>query len=475
MPAQLSDIEDDVAAYSKGREYMSHHSINSATEPAEELHLNHFGSTPPVSTYVEPIVSDPASISPALPARSVWRNRDFLLLWSGQNTSILGAQMSELAYPILVLALTHSPAKAGLVPLFFMLPFIVFGLPAGALVDRWNRKKVMLICDTIRMFAMAALPISFLTGHLSLALVYAASLTEGIGFCFFNLAETAAISQVVEKAQLPNAMAANEMGYAATSTAGPGLAGLIMASMRSTIAGAMLAFAVDSVSYLASLSTLLMMRTPFQQERVLSGNLDAAKPNLWHEVREGLQFVWNQVRVRTIMFWAGFLALTFGGFGLAIIQLVRVDFHLGPGTIGLLLSAGGIGGIIGAVCAPKVKERVPFGALLMGVITVQSVATLVMAVAPSLILVGFMSFIQGLAGPLWNVAQLSYRISITPDQLQGRVNSVFRLLIFAAYPLGSMVSGLLLEHFNPRMLLGGIALGGLLSVATVSMTKLRHA
>ena len=316
MPAQISDIEDDVAANSKGREYMSHQPTEPATEPAHDPQLNHFGSSSPLSTDFEPISSDPAGISPGLPAKSVWRNRDFLLLWSGQNTSILGAQMSELAYPILVLALTHSPAKAGLVPLFFMLPFIVFGLPAGALVDRWNRKKVMLICDTIRMFAMAALPISFLTGHLSLALVYAASLTEGVGFCFFNLAETAAISQVVEKAQLPNAMAANEMGYAATSTAGPGLAGLIMASMRSTVAGAMLAFAVDSVSYLASLGTLLMMRTPFQQERAASGAENAAKPNLWHEVREGLQFVWNQVRVRTIMFWAGFLALTFGGFGL---------------------------------------------------------------------------------------------------------------------------------------------------------------
>ncbi len=454
---------------------MSHSPIQSATEPAEETQNNNLSLPLPTARNGKhsDLLSDAISTD-SRPA-SVWRNRDFLLLWSGQNTSILGAQMSELAYPILVLALTHSPAKAGLVPLFFMLPFILFGLPAGALVDRWNRKKVMLICDTIRMIAMAALPVAFLTGHLSLPLVYAASLTEGIGFCFFNLAETAAISQVVEKEQLPNAMAANEMGYAATSTAGPGLAGLIMASMRSTVAGAMLAFAVDSFSYLASLGTLLMMRTPFQQERASPTLLDSTKPNLWHEVREGLHFVWNQVRVRTIMFWAGSLALVFGGFGLTLIQLVRVDFHLGPGTIGVILSAGGIGGILGAISAPKVKERVPFGALLMSVIAVQSTATLVMAVSPTLILVGVMSFVQGLAGPMWNVAQLSYRLSITPDELQGRVNSVFRLLIFAAFPLGSMLTGLLLEHFNPRMLLGGIALGGLVSVAIVSATKLRHA
>jgi MFS family permease len=399
------------------------------------------------------------------------RNRDFRLLWCGQMTSILGGQLGGLAYPLLALALTHSPAKAGLIPLFWLGPFVLFGLPAGAMVDRWNRKRVMLACDTLRMFGVLAIPIAYLTGHLTIALLYAAALTEGLGFCFFNLAELAAIPQVVPKEDLPIAMATNEAGYAVTNTVGPGIAGALIAMGRTQIAGTAIAFAADAASYVASLAGVAAMRTPFQQERVESDK----KSSIWADVREGLVFLWSQTRVLIVGIWTAWCALMFGAYQLAIILLVRHDFHRGAATVGLLFSAGGIGGMIGALIAPRIKKCFSYGAILLACVFVQGVALIATGLAPNLILMAVLQTLFASVGPIWNVTQLSYRIGIIPDALQGRVNAAYRLLIFAAWPIGSAIGGALLEHHSPHLLLVAMGTGALLSLIVVANTSVRGA
>ncbi len=385
--------------------------------------------------------------------------------------SSLGMKVSELAYPLLILSITHSPAKAGLVPIFWLGPFMIFGLPAGALIDRWDRRRVMLICDSVRLLALASVPVAFVTHLLSLPLIYGAALAEGFAFCFFNLAETACVSQVVGKEQLPNAMAANEASYSITATIGPAFAGQIMALARTQIVGAVLAFAVDSVTYIASIVGLFFMKTKFQETRVESDE----KRSIWHEIGEGMTFLWNQERIRSVAIWAGWLALVFGPFQLAAIVMVRTVFHMGAGTIGVIFSVGGIGGLFGAAIAPQLKEKVPFGKLLLAVVLVQSIATLVQAVSPNLIVLAAMEFVIAVANPAWSITQMSYRLSIIPDELQGRVNACFRLLIFIAFPVGSAIGGALLERIGPRDVFGIMATGGFVSVVAVWFTKLRRA
>src|SRR6266436_6068416 len=119
------------------------------------------------------------------------RNRDFILLWSGQAVSTIGTRVSSLAYPLLVLALTHSPAKAGIVGFAQALPYMLFYLPAGALVDRWNRKRVMLIADAGRALALGSLALVLAFGSLSLAQIIVVAFVEGSLFVFFSLAESA--------------------------------------------------------------------------------------------------------------------------------------------------------------------------------------------------------------------------------------------------------------------------------------------
>src|SRR5256885_13480401 len=130
-------------------------------------------------------------------AKSVWHNRDYVLLWSGQALSDIGGAVSELAFPLLVLALTHSPAQAGFAGALRALPALLVSLFAGVLVDRWDRKRMMIFCDTGRAISLASIPIAFALGHLTIWQLYITAFLEGSLMILFKLAKTAAVSQVV--------------------------------------------------------------------------------------------------------------------------------------------------------------------------------------------------------------------------------------------------------------------------------------
>ncbi|MEP7068685.1 MAG: MFS transporter [Usitatibacter sp.] len=151
----------------------------------------------------------------------LWRNRDYMLLWSGQVASTLGSTASTVVIPLLILALTSSPEAAGLAGASRALPYLVFSLPVGALIDRWDRKAVMIRCDIGRAIAVATIPLAIAFDALTLWLIYAVSLVEGSLYVFFNIAEVAALPRVVPQAQLPEAAALNEAGFGVANIVGP--------------------------------------------------------------------------------------------------------------------------------------------------------------------------------------------------------------------------------------------------------------
>lgn len=138
-----------------------------------------------------------ADAAPGPSGVPLWANSDFLRLWGGQVISTAGSGMSRLALPLLVLALTNSPVEAGLIAAAQTVPFIVLGLPAGALLDRLNRKAVMIICDAARCLAFGSVPLVWALGHLTMAHLYAVALVEGASLVFFNIAQLAALPRVV--------------------------------------------------------------------------------------------------------------------------------------------------------------------------------------------------------------------------------------------------------------------------------------
>ncbi|MDQ2713519.1 MAG: MFS transporter [Chloroflexota bacterium] len=369
-------------------------------------------------------------------ARPLWRNRDYVLLWSGQFVSSFGSEASFLAFPLLMLALTHSPAQAGLLGVLRSLPFALLCLPAGALVDRWDRKRVMILCDSGRAIALGSIPLAYALGHLPLVQLYLVALIEGTLFTFFTLAETACLPNVVTKEQLSTAIAQSQIIDASSLLVGPALSGILYGI------GRVVPFLADTVSYLASVCSLFFIKGAFQAER----NVEPRK--LRTEILEGIVWLWQQPLLRFLaLLTCGLLTPCFG-YTLILIVLAQ-DQHASSFTIGLVLAAGGIGNIAGTVIADPLLRRFGFKRVITWTSWIWALTWLPLAFAPNLLLLGIANAIGYIVVPVYMVAQFSYRLSLIPDHLLGRVNSVFRLIAFGSRPIGIGLTGLLLQGPGP--------------------------
>src|SRR5205809_1489754 len=176
------------------------------------------------------------------------KNRDFMLLWAGQMVSNMGSMASQVIYPLLILALTQSPAAAGIAGALRMIPYLVLSLPVGALIDRWDRKRVMILCDVGNALAVATIPVAMAFDALILWQLYAVCFFEGALFVFFNIAEVAALPRVVPRPQLPQATAQNEAGFGIANIIGPSIGTFLYQTF-----GRAVPFVADAISYLVSL------------------------------------------------------------------------------------------------------------------------------------------------------------------------------------------------------------------------------
>lgn len=393
---------------------------------------------------------------------SVWRNRNFLLLWGGQAVSALGSNISTLALPLLALALTHSPAQAGFIAAAQMLPYVALSLPAGAAIDRWDRKAMMLWCNAVRGLAYVSLPLAFALGHLAPAHLYAVALVAGTGDVLFDLAQVAALPRVVPEGQVTAAYAATTAATSGASLLGPGLGGLLIGLARTTLAGAALAYLIDGLSYLASAGALACVRVPFQDSRA-----GGTTRSLRREIGEGLHFLWRHRRLRAVELLTLGTNLFLGATDLALIVLAREALHAGTATIGLLFSVGGAGALLGALAASRLAARRRVGRLVLGAALGEAIGVLAMALAPSPAILAIGVCLAFAMASIYSVTAMSYRLSLTPDALQGRVNSVGNLLTTSCIPLSRGVGGALLGPLGPRAELWAIAigLGGIVLVA----------
>jgi MFS family permease len=367
---------------------------------------------------------------------SLWRNRDFMLLWSGQVVSSVGTRVSQLALPLLVLALTHSPAQAGLIGALRGLPYALFVLPAGALVDRWNRKLVMILCDTGRVIALGSIPVALLLGRLTIIQICVVALVEGTLYTFFNLAETACLPRIVPNEQLTGAVAQYSIIDSVSGMLGPSFGGLLYSIGRAV------PFLADAVSYVVSVLSLFFIKAQFQEER-------SAEPlRLWAEIGEGLAWLWNHALMRFLALLTFGLFLPVAGYGLIIIVLAQQQ-QASSFEIGLILAAGGIGSIVGAALVDPLAKRFSFGKLMIIGTWLWALTWLFFAFAPNPFLLGTATALAFIVVPIYTSVQFGYRLSNIPDNLQGRVNGVFRLIAFGSEPLSMAITGFLIQAVGP--------------------------
>jgi predicted MFS family arabinose efflux permease len=416
------------------------------------------------------------------------RNRDFQLLWGGQAVSVLGSQTSKIAYPLLVLAMTGSPAKAGIAGFAAMLGYLLFPLLAGGLADRHDRKRIMIACDALRLAAVASIAVAGWAAHITYVQVLVAGFVEGTASVFFGLAQRGALPMLVHPSQRSVAIGQNEARQNAAQLAGPALGGWLFGLSRAA------PFAADAASYLASLVTLPFIKTPMQlpPTAAASASGPASGPasgrasgsgsgsasgsrGLRASLGEGLAWTWREPFLRYSAFFAASVNLLLQVLTLGIIVLARHD-GASPAQVGLIVGCTGAGGLAGALVAPRLAARIPAGLAITGCMWIWTalLALIVLVRVPLWLCPIVAAF--GFVGPTWNVSVQTYRMLITPNELLGRTSSLALQLGWGVIPLGSLLAGFLLQAVSPIAAMTAVAAGmAVTAIAATALAPIRDA
>jgi MFS family permease len=346
-----------------------------------------------------------------------------------------------------VLALTGSPSQAGLVGFAQTLPFPLLFLVAGVVVDRVDRKRLLLVADGARAVAFASLVVALALDRVVLVHILAVAFVEGSFFVFFRLAESAALPQVVPKEQLPTAVAQNQARDQGAELAGAPLGGLLFGFDR------LLPFLFDAVSYAIGFATLLFIRPALQEDR------PPRKTRVREEVVEGFHWAWHHPFIRAIVILVGGSNFAFNALFLVLIVRAK-DLGASAALVGAMFAFLGAGAILGALLAPFVARRVPAKFVIIGSLWLWAAYPLVLVTLPNVLAIGLVAGIVNITGPIFNVVLSAYRYALVPDRLLGRVGSFILLVAWGTIPLGAISAGFLLEAFGAvtsMLLLAGVS------------------
>lgn len=375
------------------------------------------------------------------------RNRDFMLLWQGAAISGLGSNATAVAYPLLVLQLTGSPADAGLTGFVALLPQLLFQMPAGVLVDRWDRRAVMIWCDVLRGLAIGSLVVALAAGALGMPQVLLVGFVEGTATVCFALAETAAVPNLVDPSQLAAALSRNEARTRGATMAGQPLGGLLFGLGRA------LPFLFDALSYAVSMTTLLLIRRGFQAEAAASASADAGAGGrtraMLRELVEGVVWLWRQPFLRTSTALVAGSNFLFQALFLTVIMVAR-DGGASSGAVGVMFGVAAVGGVLGSLAAPALERRLSLPGVVIGANVAWALLVPVLLLVHDPYAIGGVYALMCFVGPVWNVVVVTYQLAVTPDRIQGRVQGAAGMLAFGALPLGSLAGGLLLRALGPE-------------------------
>lgn len=369
-------------------------------------------------------------------ADSIWRRPDYVLLWTGQVGSTLGSSVSTVVYQLLILLMTDSPAAAGVAGVLRMAPYLVLSLPFGALVDRWNRRRAMILCQAGRGVAMVSIPTAMAFDSLTVWHIYLVCLAEGVLFVLFNIAEAAVLSRVVPQNLLPQASGANEAGFGAAMVAGP----LLGTGLYQSVAHAA-PFVAGATCYVVSVLSLLFIKTSLNVER------PPTRKNLRAEIAQGIDWLWNQKLILQLALLMGGLNMMTAAIPLVLIVIAK-GLHSTDSEVGLVLSLGGLGGVVGSLFGAAMHKRFGFGRAVLIVLWGQALLFPLFTLLPGAVSLGLAYGAVYALYSLFAVMQFSHRISMIPEDLQGRVNSTCRLLAFSLTPAGAAASGFSLEYLG---------------------------
>jgi len=401
------------------------------------------------------------------PAGRLWRDPDFLKLWTGQSISELGSQVSGLAIPLLAaLSLGASPLQFSLLGVLGFLPFILFALPAGVWVDRLRRRHILIVGDAARAVLLAIIPILWALDELQVWHLLILEFVIGAFTVLFDVAYQSYLPALVEREDLVDGNSKLQLTASVAMVSGPPLAAGLMAAV-----GAANAILADCASFVVSTVFMISMRhreTPPKPE-------DGQKhPKMWPQVKEGLNWVVRHPWLRPIAMCTGtsnfFSTLSNA---MLILYMARV-LELSKLQIAFVFVASPTGSIVAGLITNRVNRRIGVGPTILATISVSSIAGLMYPLAPQsfpmpVLMLGGVLF--GFGAVAYNITQVSLRQAITPERLQGRMNAAMRWVVWGTIPLGTLLGGALATWFSLRTALWVGGIGNTLAILPIALSS----
>jgi predicted MFS family arabinose efflux permease len=411
----------------------------------------------------------PTRLGTVLRARSamtVLGHADFRRLWAGQTISVFGSQITTLALPLAAVLVLHaSTLQVGMLSAATYAAFLGIGLPVGVWADRMPRRPIMIAADLTRAVVLTSVPIAFVFGSLTMAQLYAVALIQGVGTVFFDVAYMSYLPGLVGREHIVEANAKLQISQSVAQVSGPSIGGLLVGLLTAPVA-----IAADAASYVVSILSLATIR--YREPSPVRSDV----PSMRAEVAEGLRYVLRHPILRMIcgatatdnFFTAAFYALS-------VVFLVR-RVGLSATVIGLLISAGSLGAVIGASTATLLRRRIGSARIIwMSLACTAPFALLYPLTVPGAGLAFFAGglFVVSFGAIVYNVNQTACRQLLCPVSILGRVNATVRFIVWGTLPVGGVLGGALGSWLGLRDAVLVAAIGTALSPLWLVVSPLR--
>lgn len=368
------------------------------------------------------------------------RDRAFRIYWTGQTVSYVGSAVTLVVLPTLVLRQTDSAIATSLLSVMQVGPYLLFGLLAGVVADRVDRRKLMVTADMVNAALLVSIPLAEAADVLSTGQVYAVAFGTAVCFVFGDAAAFGALPAIVGRARLPAAFASLATASTSAGIAGPAVGGILIAAV-----GASAALAVDAASFVLSAMSLLLIARPFGGRPATSRSTTPAE-----DLLEGLRFVVREPLIR-LLTALGFANAAAAGAVMGLL-VVYADRALGvppdDGRIGWLFTAAGVGALLASVAMPRLQRDVPVGWLTIAGFVLQAAAVVVLVTVERLAVAFVGLVVFQAATSIVIINGITVRQVLTPDELQGRVNTTGRMIAWGGTPFGAVAAGVFAEASN---------------------------
>lgn len=382
---------------------------------------------------------DPMNETPDRP-RTGWgvlAQRDFRLLWVGESVSGLGNSVTAVALPLIAVEVLDADSTAvGLLAAAVWLPWLLVGLPVGAWVDRIRKRPLMMACDLVAGAALLSIPSAVWLDALTLQHMVVVALICGAAAVCFDTAYHSYIRIVLDGRDLLEGNAKLQGSESAVRVAGPGVAGLLAQAF-----GAVTGLLADAVTFLISVVCLKRIEV-VEPDRAP----DEERAPLRRQIIEGLRFVGRDPYLRPMVTWGAAINMALMGYqAVQVVFLIRT-VGLNPALVGMLLTSGSVGGIVGALMASRFSRRLGSarGLLLLQAVTAPFALLMPMTTAgPGLLLFAMGGFLVGIGISVANIVVGSFRQTYCPPHMLGRVVATAMMINHSTIPVGSLLGGVL--------------------------------